>query len=150
MGFSTEQHPGVVTEAPAATRGFVLNHAMLRVKDPAVSLAFYSRILGIRLLRKLDCPEMKFSLHFLHHVGEGEQPPEDVGEHPAWAFAQRGIPELTHNWGTETDPISDTTTAAPSPRALATSAFRCPAWTPPSPGSTRTRSATSSAPSRAR
>ncbi len=104
MGFTTEQHPGVVTEAPAATRGFVLNHAMLRVKDPAVSLAFYSRILGMKVLRKLDFPEMKFSLYFLHRAAEGEQPPEDVGERTAWTFAQRGILELTHNWGTETDP----------------------------------------------
>ena len=38
---------------------------MLRVKDPAISLDFYSRIMGMRVLRKLDFPEMKFSLYFL-------------------------------------------------------------------------------------
>ena len=101
MSFVTENHPGVVADAPAATQGFVLNHSMLRVKDPAVSLAFYTRVMGMRLLRKLDFPEMKFSLIFLARLGPGDQPPEDVGERTAWTFSQRGILELTHNWGTE-------------------------------------------------
>ncbi|MBT9551072.1 MAG: lactoylglutathione lyase [Hydrogenophaga sp.] len=104
MSFTTEQHPGVVGDAPAATQGFVLNHSMLRVKDPAVSLAFYTRVMGMKLLRKLDFPEMRFSLYFLHRPVDGEQPPEDAGERTAWTFAQRGILELTHNWGTEADP----------------------------------------------
>ena len=78
---------------------------MLRVKDPKVSLGFYSRVFGMRVLRKLDFAEMKFSLYFLHRPAEGEAPPpEDVGERTAWTFAQRGILELTHNWGTEDDP----------------------------------------------
>lgn len=104
MSFNTEQQPGVVADAPAATLGFVLNHSMLRVKDPAVSLAFYTRVMGMKLLRKLDFPEMTFSLYFLHRPVDGEQPPEDAGERTAWTFAQRGILELTHNWGTESDP----------------------------------------------
>ena len=101
--FDTEKHPGVSDAAPAATQGFTLNHTMLRVKDPAVSLDFYSRIMGMRLLRKLDFPEMKFTLYFLSRRVDGEQPPQDVGERTAWTFAQRGILELTHNWGTEGD-----------------------------------------------
>lgn len=104
MSFVTEIHPGVVADASAATQGFVLNHAMLRVKDPAVSLAFYTRVMGMKLLRKLDFPEMSFSLYFLHRPVDGEQPPEDAGERTAWTFAQRGILELTHNWGTENQP----------------------------------------------
>ena len=101
MTFTTEQHPGVSPEPPAATRGFVFNHSMLRIKDPAVALDFYSRVLGMRVLRKLDFEEMKFSLYFLAHPA-GEVP-EDVGERTAWTFAQRGVLELTHNWGTEAD-----------------------------------------------
>lgn len=93
----------MATEPPAATRGFVLNHTMLRVKDPAVSLAFYSRVMGMRLLRKLDFPEMKFSLYFLQREAGGESPPDDPGERTAWTFAQHGLLELTHNWGTESD-----------------------------------------------
>lgn len=103
MSFTTEHHPGVDAQPPAASQGFVLNHSMLRVKDPAVSLAFYTRVFGMRVLRKLDFPEMKFSLYFLHREVSGEAVPEDVGERTAWTFAQRGILELTHNWGTELD-----------------------------------------------
>lgn len=104
MSFTTENHPGVCAEPSAASSGFVLNHSMLRVKDPAVSLDFYTRVFGMRVLRKLDFPEMKFSLYFLHRASAEQAPPEDIGERTAWTFAQHGILELTHNWGTEGDP----------------------------------------------
>jgi lactoylglutathione lyase len=104
MPFDTETHPGVCIDPPSQSRGFVLNHTMLRVKNPAVSLDFYTRVMGMRVLRKLDFPEMKFSLYFLHRPAEGEAaPPDDIGERTAWTFGQRGILELTHNWGTESD-----------------------------------------------
>ena len=103
MTFSTENYPGVCTEPSAASNGFVFNHSMLRVKDPAISLDFYTRIFGMRVLRKLDITEMEFSLYFLQRTVAGESAPEDVGERTAWTFAQRGILELTHNWGSETD-----------------------------------------------
>lgn len=101
MSFSTEQHPGVCADAPEATRGFVLNHTMLRVKDPAVALDFYSRVLGMRVLRKFDFPEMQFSLYFLAHLPAVNGVPDEVGERTAWTFSQHGMLELTHNWGTE-------------------------------------------------
>lgn len=101
MSFQTETHPGVDAAPPAASNGFVLNHSMLRVKDPKVSLAFYTHVFGMRVLRKLDFPEMKFSLIFLARLADGETPPDDVGERTMWTFRQRGILELTHNWGTE-------------------------------------------------
>jgi lactoylglutathione lyase len=104
MSFSTESHPGVSPSVPDATRGFVFNHSMLRIKDPLVSLAFYTSVMGMRVLRKLDFPEMKFSLYFLHRATEGESAPVEEGDRTAWTFAQRGILELTHNWGTEADP----------------------------------------------
>lgn len=104
MAFTSETHPGVSADTPDATRGFVLNHTMLRVKDPAVSLDFYTRVMGMRALRKLDFPEMKFSLYFLARIEEGAAVPEDAGERTAWTFRQRGILELTHNWGSEDDP----------------------------------------------
>ena len=47
MSFSTEIQPGVEPNPPRASDGFTLNHCMLRVKDPAVSLAFYTRVLGL-------------------------------------------------------------------------------------------------------
>ena len=104
MSFTTETHPGACALPAPVTQGFVFNHSMLRVRDPAVALDFYTRLLGMRVLRKLDFPEMKFSLYFLAHTGDGASVPEDVGERTAWTFAQRGVLELTHNWGTEADP----------------------------------------------
>jgi lactoylglutathione lyase len=100
----TETHPGVAGEMPAATRGFVLNHSMLRVKDPQVALAFYTHVLGMSVLRKLDFPEMTFSLFFLARLDDDAQVPDDTGERTVWTFRQHGILELTHNWGTEDDP----------------------------------------------
>jgi lactoylglutathione lyase len=103
MSFSTELHPGVSPTAAPATQGFVLNHSMLRVKDPQIALDFYTRVMGMRLLRKLDFPEMKFSLYFLYCAVQGDAVPDDAGERTAWTFSQSGILELTHNWGTESD-----------------------------------------------
>ena len=103
MSFTTELHPGVSAAVSSQTSGFVLNHSMLRVKDPKISLDFYTRVMGMQVLRKLDFPEMKFSLYFLHVGVSGENVPPDAGARTAWTFSQRGILELTHNWGTEDD-----------------------------------------------
>lgn len=102
MSFTTEIQPGVWHQPNDASSGFLLNHCMLRVKDPLRSLDFYTRIMGMQLLRKLDFPDMKFSLFFLHLPQDG-QAPDDVGERTRWTFAQRGVLELTHNWGTENE-----------------------------------------------
>jgi lactoylglutathione lyase len=104
MSFTTETYPGVCATPSDASQGFVLNHTMLRVKDPAVSLDFYTRVMGMCVLRKLDFPEMTFSLYFLAKPLKAESPPDDVGERTAWTFSQQGILELTHNWGSEEDP----------------------------------------------
>ncbi len=101
MSFQGEVQPGVLPP-PAGSSGTRLNHSMLRVKNPQASLRFYTGTLGMRLLRKLDFPEMKFSLYFLGYVEEGEQIPRDDGERTAWTFSRQGVLELTHNWGTET------------------------------------------------
>ncbi|KAK2076388.1 hypothetical protein QBZ16_000913 [Prototheca wickerhamii] len=73
---------------------------MYRIKDPKVSLDFYTRVLGMTLLTKLDFKDMEFSLYFL-----GMADPADIPEDPAkralWAFSQPGVLELTHSWGTE-------------------------------------------------
>ncbi len=62
-----------------------LLHTMLRVGDLEKSLAFYTDILGMNLLRKNDYPEGKFTLAF---VGYGSE--EDTA-----------VLELTHNWETQ-------------------------------------------------
>jgi lactoylglutathione lyase len=102
MSFTTENYPGVTSVVSEVTNGFNLNHSMLRVKDPEVSLDFYTRIMGMAVLRRLDFPEMKFSLYFLAKPQKNNPAPEEVGERTEWTFSQQSILELTHNWGTET------------------------------------------------
>jgi lactoylglutathione lyase len=58
---------------------------MLRVGDLERSLKFYSDVLGMRVLRRRDYPEGKFTLAF---VGYGEE-------------SETAVLELTHNWGVE-------------------------------------------------
>ena len=58
-------------------------HTMLRVGDLDRSLAFYTEVLGMRLLRRKDYPDGKFTLAF---VGYGDE-------------ADAAVIELTHNWG---------------------------------------------------
>ena len=61
-----------------------LLHTMLRVGDLSRSLAFYTQVLGMRLLRQQDYPEGRFTLAF---VGYGEE-------------YDSTVLELTHNWDT--------------------------------------------------
>ena len=126
MPFTTEQQPGVCATPDVATSGFVLNHSMLRVKNPAVALDFYTRVMGLRLLRKLDFPEMQFSLYFLAHPQPDNPAPDAVGERTAWTFAQRGVLELTHNWGTEADPAFAYHDGNAKPQGFGHSCFAVP------------------------
>ena len=71
-------------EAETAGR-YRLAHTMMRVKDLDKSLDFYTRILGMKVLRQKEYPDGKFTNTF---VGYG---PEDT--HPAI--------ELTYNWDQE-------------------------------------------------
>ncbi len=89
---------------PTGTESFALNQTMLRIRDPQPSLAFYQDVLGMTLLQKLDFEEMKFSLYFLAYLGEGETIPEDPAERARFIFNRETTLELTHNWGTESDP----------------------------------------------
>lgn len=102
MTFTGEQHKGVVTP-PKETEGFTFNHTMLRVKDPAVSLHFYSKVLGMTVLRKLDFPELSFSLYFLARLTADEMIAEDSKQRTEQTFLREGVLELTHNWGSEND-----------------------------------------------
>ncbi|MFL5367668.1 MAG: lactoylglutathione lyase [Myxococcales bacterium] len=61
-------------------------HTMLRVGDLDRSLAFYTGVLGMSLLRRRDYPDGKFTLAFVGYGPESEQ----------------AVLELTHNWDTKT------------------------------------------------
>ncbi len=60
-------------------------HTMLRVGNLDKSLAFYQDVLGMKLLRKHDYPNGRFTLAF---VGYGDE-------------SDHTVIELTHNWDTE-------------------------------------------------
>ncbi|KAF7297399.1 Lactoylglutathione lyase [Mycena indigotica] len=70
-----------------------MNHTMIRVKDQAKSLAFYTDVMGMNLKRVSENPNGKFTLYFL-----GYGPAEGV------TGGLEGLLELTWNWGTESDP----------------------------------------------
>lgn len=60
-----------------------LLHTMIRTGDLDRSIDFYTRLLGMKLLRRRDYPEGKFTLAF---VGYGSE-------------AENSVIELTYNWG---------------------------------------------------
>ena len=62
-----------------------LLHTMLRVGDLETSIEFYTRVLGMQLLRRKDYPDGEFTLAF---VGYGDE-------------TDNTVIELTHNWGTD-------------------------------------------------
>ena len=59
-------------------------HTMLRVGDLDRSIAFYTEVLGMQLLRRKDYPSGRFTLAFVGYGSEAEQT----------------VLELTHNWDT--------------------------------------------------
>jgi lactoylglutathione lyase len=57
-------------------------HTMLRVGDLEKSIVFYTDVLGMKLLRRKDYPEGKFTLAFVGYQDE----------------VDGAVLELTHNW----------------------------------------------------
>ncbi len=60
-------------------------HTMLRVTDLERSIAFYTEVLGMKLLRQSDNPEYKYTLAFVGYHDESEG----------------AVLELTYNYGVE-------------------------------------------------
>ena len=60
-------------------------HTMIRVGDLDRSIRFYTEVLGMKVLRRKDYPDGKFTLAF---VGYGDE-------------ADTAVIELTHNWDTK-------------------------------------------------
>ena len=62
-----------------------LLHTMLRVGDLERSVTFYTEVLGMKLLRRTDRPEQKYSLAFVGYDDE----------------ERTAVLELTYNYGVE-------------------------------------------------
>jgi lactoylglutathione lyase len=62
-----------------------LLHTMLRVGDLNKSIDFYTRVLGMKLLRRKDYPDGKFTLAFVGYDTEDKT----------------AVLELTYNWETD-------------------------------------------------
>lgn len=60
-------------------------HTMLRVGNLERSIEFYTKVLGMKLLRQKDYPEGKFTLAFIGYGPESEN----------------SVIELTYNWDTD-------------------------------------------------
>ena len=60
-------------------------HTMLRVGDLDRSIMFYTEVLGMKLLRRKDYPDGRFTLAF---IGYGDE-------------SKNTVIELTHNWDTD-------------------------------------------------
>jgi lactoylglutathione lyase len=58
-------------------------HTMLRVKDLDASIGFYTKLLGMKELRRREVPDGKYTLAF---VGYGDE-------------ESSSVIELTYNWG---------------------------------------------------
>lgn len=61
-------------------------HTMIRVGDLQRAIDFYTKIMGMKLLRTSENPEYKYSLAFVGYDDE----------------TTASVIELTYNWGTET------------------------------------------------
>ena len=66
-------------------------HTMIRVGDLEHSIQFYTEVLGMKLLRRKDYPDGKFTLAF---VGYGPE-------------SEHAVIELTHNWDTARYDLGD-------------------------------------------
>ncbi len=68
-----------------------LLHTMIRVGDLDRSIDFYTNTLGMKLLRRKDYPDGKFTLAFVGYGGE----------------ESNSVIELTHNWGVSNYNLGD-------------------------------------------
>lgn len=74
-----------VSLSPHVKNTMRMLHTMLRVGDLQRSIDFYTRVLGMQLLRQSENPEYKYTLAFVGYGAESENT----------------VLELTYNWGVE-------------------------------------------------
>ncbi|MCC5795969.1 MAG: lactoylglutathione lyase [Methylophaga sp.] len=98
-----EHAPGLSEQHDAATHEYVFNQTMLRIKAPERSLRFYSEVMGMTLVKRLDFPEMAFSLYFMAAISPSDRKnwSDNTDVRIEQTFGRPALLELTHNWGDE-------------------------------------------------
>jgi len=82
---------------------------MLRIKDPKVSVPFYEKHFGMKLIHWIDFPKWTFTVYFLERPKQGQSVPpcsleKTTIENERYLHTLTGSTiELTHNHGTESD-----------------------------------------------
>lgn len=77
----------LLKDPPSETNGFYFQQTMYRIKDPRKTIPFYNEVLGMRLLKQCDFPEMKFSLFFMGYKQPEELPPAGSTDDERMRFA---------------------------------------------------------------
>eukprot|EP00618_Florenciella_parvula_P019506 CAMPEP_0119474356 /NCGR_PEP_ID=MMETSP1344-20130328/5635_1 /TAXON_ID=236787 /ORGANISM="Florenciella parvula, Strain CCMP2471" /LENGTH=215 /DNA_ID=CAMNT_0007507623 /DNA_START=90 /DNA_END=737 /DNA_ORIENTATION=- len=89
-------------ERDDATKDYVMQQVMVRVKDPKASLDFYCKTLGFNLIMYREFPQWEFNVYFVAPIDPSLIPgtPEEQ-----WAVCMNtpGCVELTWNYGSETE-----------------------------------------------
>jgi len=100
-----DQAEGLSEQHDEETHHYVFNQTMMRIKNPARTLKFYSEVLGMTLVKRLDFPEMEFSLYFMAAISpeQRKQWSTDDSQRIKQTFSRPAMLELTHNWGDEKD-----------------------------------------------
>ncbi|KAG8287666.1 Lactoylglutathione lyase [Homalodisca vitripennis] len=102
-GLSDAEVKALCQDPDADTKDFIVQQIMFHMKDPRKSLPFYTKVLGMRLLQKLDLPEYRLTAYFVGYENESEIPSGDK-ERTEWTLSRKATLELIHNWGTENNP----------------------------------------------
>lgn len=97
---------GLCEERDSATEGFVFNQTMLRIAEPERSLDFYTRVMGMTLLKRLDFKDMRFSLYFLTTGDDFSDISDDPDTRIEQTFGRPAMLELTHNWDDMADTVA--------------------------------------------
>ena len=84
--------PGVTTERDPATKDFIFQQTMLRIKEPKRSLDFYTRVLGMTLIAKLPFDEMSFTLYFLAYTKSAGDVADGAADRIEQCFGRYALP----------------------------------------------------------
>ncbi|XP_073986507.1 glyoxalase 1 [Rhodnius prolixus] len=101
-GLTDNEAADLCQEADSSTKEFIMQQTMYRIKDPKKSLPFYTGVLGMKLLKKIDVTPLKFTVYFMGFE-DVKDIPSDKDERIVWALTRKATIELTHNWGSEDD-----------------------------------------------